>query len=78
MKPVFSCIPSILFLAVALSSPAAQVDEFKIKREAVFEFAAKPQVTRQGDAITVRFESKGYCDATVAIENPAGKIVRHW
>ncbi len=52
-------------------------DELKIKREAVFEFAAKPELVREGDQFTIRFESKGLCDATVAIENESGKIVRH-
>jgi hypothetical protein len=30
-----------------------------------------------GDTVTISFASKGYCDATVAIENAEGKIVRH-
>jgi hypothetical protein len=30
-----------------------------------------------GDTVTISFVSKGYCDATVAIENAEGKIVRH-
>jgi hypothetical protein len=37
----------------------ADLDEFKVKREAVFEFAQKPQVTRQGDRVTIAFETKG-------------------
>jgi hypothetical protein len=60
-----------------LAAHAAEADEFKIKREAVFEFAQKPVVTRAGDKVTVAFESKGLCDVTVAIENAQGKIVRH-
>jgi hypothetical protein len=55
----------------------AAADEFKIKREAVFEFAQKPLVTREGDKVTVTFESKGLCDVAVAVENAQGRIVRH-
>jgi len=59
--------------AVAAETP----DEFKIKREAVYEFARKPRVSRRGDRVMVSFETKGFCDATVAIENAQGRIVRH-
>ncbi len=58
-------------------------EEFKIKREQVFTFAKDPTLTRVGDKITIRFATKGFCDVTVAIEDPehpvAGspKIVRH-
>src|SRR5262245_15988167 len=57
--------------------PDAQNEEFKIKRQEVFEFAQKPTLTREGNNVTISFESKGYCDATVAIENVQGNIVRH-
>jgi hypothetical protein len=73
-----------LVLLCVLSAPgwgflarAADIDELKVKREAVFEFVQKPVVTRIGDHITVAFESRGNCDATVVIENADGKIVRH-
>ena len=56
---------------------AADLDEFKVKRQEVFAFADKPSVTRNGDRVTVRFASKGLCDATVAIEDAAGRIIRH-
>ena len=52
-------------------------DEFKIKREAVFEFEQKPKVSRDGDNVTIEFITKGFCDVTIAIENEEGKIVRH-
>jgi len=58
-------------------------EEFRVKREPPFAFAARPVVTRRGDEITVRFTTKTFCDVTVAIEEPgteiAGepKIVRH-
>ena len=69
----------LLGAAVLAATPAraADLDEFKVKRQEVFELAEKPEVTRRGDKVTVTFTSKGYCDATVAIENAEGRIVRH-
>jgi hypothetical protein len=61
----------------ATPARAADLDEFKVKREEVFEFTEKPKVSRQGDRVTISFTSKGWCDATVAIENAEGKILRH-
>ncbi len=61
----------------ALPVRAAGFEELKIKREAVFEFASKPSVTCEDDRVTIAFETKGFCDCTIAIENDAGKIVRH-
>lgn len=67
-----ACLP-----APADWDPSAQLDEFKVKREALYEFAQRPEVTRDGDTVMIAFESKGLCDVTVAIENPRGQIVRH-
>jgi DNA-binding beta-propeller fold protein YncE len=64
-------------LLPAAAAKAADADEFRSKREAVFEFTEKPSVTRQGDKVTIRFASKGWCDVTVAIENADGRIIRH-
>ena len=64
-------------MTLALPTWASDLDEFKVKREAVFEFAQPPTVTRRGDTVTVSFTSRAYCDATVAVEDAAGKIVRH-
>ena len=70
-------------LAPVHSARSAQIpDEFRVKREAVFEFAHKPVVTRQGDRVTIAFETKGLCDVTVAIEEAGtgagpARIVRH-
>ena len=66
-----------LLCAAATWTGAWGVDEFKIKRQEIFEFAAKPKVTRQGDRVEIAFETKGACDVTVAIENAEGRIVRH-
>ncbi|MEX0702248.1 MAG: SMP-30/gluconolactonase/LRE family protein [Planctomycetales bacterium] len=67
----------ILQLAVGVAARAADLDEFRIKRQEVFEFSAKPQVAAEGDRVTVRFASKGACDVTVVIEDAGGRIVRH-
>jgi NHL repeat-containing protein len=66
----------LCFLFV-LSATAFGLEEFKVKREAVFEFAAKPVITRRGDRITIAFATKGFCDVTVAIESEEKKIIRH-
>ncbi|MCK6474033.1 MAG: hypothetical protein L6R28_20105 [Planctomycetes bacterium] len=69
----------LLFLALVLAGAAgaSDLDEFKVKRQDVYEFAQEPKVTRDGDRIEIAFESKGACDVTVAVENSDGKIVRH-
>ncbi len=75
-----------LFICILAPAQAQSIpDEFRIKRQEVFEFTEKPTVTREGNRFTVRFASKGFCDATVAIEEASGpstgsgqaRIVRH-
>ena len=69
-----------LLLALVVIGSAAQasdLDEFKVKRRGPFEFTQKPIVTRRGDTVTITFASKAFCDATVAVENTEGKIIRH-
>ena len=46
-------------------------------REEVFEFAQKPKIAKKGDGYVISFAPKGKCDATVAIIDKDGKIVRH-
>ena len=60
---------SLVLLAVAIggATRAEEWSEFKVKREEVFEFARKPIVTRRGDAVTVSFTVKGYCDAGLRV-----------
>jgi hypothetical protein len=71
-------VAGALIGAVSVAVPAeAELDEWKIKREEVFGFAQEPVVTREGDLVTVRFESRGLCDVSVAIEDAGGGIVRH-
>ncbi|MCK6471852.1 MAG: hypothetical protein L6R28_08900 [Planctomycetes bacterium] len=67
-----------LLVAAWCTAQGAEIPaEFQIKREAVYEFAAPPKVTRSGDRIEIAFETKGRCDVTVAIEDSDGNIVRH-
>lgn len=63
---------SFLFLATILHA-----EEYNVKREAVFDFVKKPVITRKGDNISIAFETKGFCDVTIAIEDSTGKIIRH-
>ncbi|MEX0702252.1 MAG: hypothetical protein WD069_09170 [Planctomycetales bacterium] len=65
-------------LALGLNALAADVPpEFRVKREAVFEFTEKPRLVREGDRTEIMFAVAGFCDATVAIEDAEGRIVRH-
>ena len=77
-----------LFFALALHffavhPHAADVDEFKIKRQTVFEFAQKPSVTRNGDRIEIAFTTKVFAMPPIAIESDTAdvetkrKIIRH-
>jgi DNA-binding beta-propeller fold protein YncE len=67
----------VLVAAAAAPAQAPIADEFKVKRQEVFEFTEKPQVVRSGDRVNITFAVKGLCDVTVAIEDVNGKIVRH-
>ncbi|MEX0717829.1 MAG: hypothetical protein WD066_14640 [Planctomycetaceae bacterium] len=72
------CIAGLLLALPTLRpAEAADIDEFRIKRQEVFEFAEKPRIERDGDRVTVRFTSKGNCDVTVVVEDASGRIVRH-
>jgi hypothetical protein len=56
---------------------AGQKDEFQVKREEVFEFTEKPSLQKSGDRVEIRFAVKAFCDATIAIEDETGRILRH-
>jgi hypothetical protein len=69
---------SCLALSYIPSSARADgLDEFRIKREAVFEFTSEPQIVARGDRVEISFTARAYCDATVAIEDAEGRIIRH-
>jgi hypothetical protein len=63
--------------AVAGEVSTTEAEDYRIKREAVYEFVKPPTLTRDGDRVTVSFETKGLCDVVVAIEDSDGRILRH-
>jgi hypothetical protein len=67
----------IAVAATGIANAGEIPPELVIKREAVYEFAQKPAVTRDGDEVTISFATKGRCDVTVAIESADGGIIRH-
>jgi hypothetical protein len=64
-------------LLLAGQAWSVQTGDALATRREVFEFAEKPAVTREGDKVTITFASKEACDATIAIEDAQGKILRH-
>ena len=40
-------------------------------------FTAKPAAIRDGDQVAVRFATNAPCDVTVAVEDGAGRVIRH-
>lgn len=52
-------------------------EEFKIKKELIYEFLEKPKLALNGDKITITFETKSFCDVTIAIEHKNGKVLRN-
>ncbi|MEX0718273.1 MAG: hypothetical protein WD066_16890 [Planctomycetaceae bacterium] len=66
-------LPTVMIDAAADDA----VDEFRVKRADVFEFAREPALEIDGDDVTISFAVKAACDVTVAIEDPQGKVVRH-
>ena len=57
---------------------AEEANEFKVKREADFNFQSKPTIEKSGEGFNISFEVKSYCDVTIVIEEEnTGKIVRH-
>ena len=72
-----TCVILVLLCLGPVEALAGDLDEYQIKRQEGFEFIEAPKITRSGDRIVIRFETKDYCDVTIAIENTRGKIVRH-
>ncbi len=66
-------------VAIGPSRAAAEdfAEEFRVKREEVFEFTEPPTIRAAGDQVEISFSSKAHCDVTVAIEDAQGRIVRH-
>ena len=91
MRPVVCVAASCVVASAMAAAYEPPLAEWKVKREGparagraggpeaprAFEFAQKPAVTREGDRVTIAFETQGFCDVTMAVEDPDGRIVRH-
>jgi len=55
---------TVLAACLLIAPPliASDLDEFKVKRQQVFEFAQKPTVRRHGDSVSVQFATKALYD----------------
>lgn len=67
----------VLFTFHYKLSAQDSLPEFQVKRKNVFEFTKEPTISKSGDIVTIEFTVKEYCDATVAIENKNGDILKH-
>lgn len=81
---LLAAVAAIAGGSLAADEPAGEANEIKGRqeREEVFEFTEKPQIRSQksedrGQKWIITFASKGKCDATVAILDKDGKVVRH-
>jgi len=80
MKFLLSVQLSAGILAAGLSAPAGEgLNPYKGRqsRAEKFEFAAKPELKKQGGKYVITFASRAACDATVAVVDSKGRIVRH-
>src|SRR5690348_5822245 len=67
----------VVLAACLFRAHAGDDAELKVKRQEVFEFSEKPRATRNGKTVEIAFTSKAACDATLAIEDGKGEILRH-
>jgi hypothetical protein len=82
MRPRPSILIGAVFAALVAvcrgpGAGAAEPGECDVKRRGPFAFAQRPLVTREGDRVRIAFAARAACDATVAVEGPEGRIVRH-
>ncbi len=77
MKVTGLPIVAVLILIAGHVARASDLDELKIKRKEVFAFTQEPRVVRQGRDFEIEFAVQDYCDATVVVEGPDKKIIRH-
>jgi len=75
-RSLFAACLTLVASSFALAASPTE-EEFKVKPQGPFEFARKPEVTVDGDRVTITFETKALCDVTVAIEDADGRIIRH-
>ncbi|MBA4388530.1 MAG: hypothetical protein C0404_11150 [Verrucomicrobia bacterium] len=75
---VLSVIPCLAMRAAAEEDFPKPYSAPCVERENVFEFAEKPAIKTVGpDKYEITFAVKGNCDATVAIVDETGTVVRH-
>ncbi len=73
-----SAAVGVCFLCLgATAAFGLSTEDLKVQRKEVFEFAQKPEISRQGDRVSIAFAVKDFCDATVAIEDRTGRILSH-
>jgi hypothetical protein len=65
----------VFFFCICVSGAFAN-DEFKIKRENNFTFKTEPKIVDENGLAKISFETNGFCDVTIVIEDDAGKIIR--
>jgi len=70
------CVLAAMSGNVSAGEPEKDLYAFE-RRSEEFEFTEKPSVTRAGDRVTITFAVKDFCDATVAVEDGKGLIIRH-
>jgi hypothetical protein len=75
---------ALWILAVCTAALAGELpDELRVKPRPPFTFATKPTITRDGDRWTIAFETAGWPDVTIAVEDPSTRsgsgprIIRH-
>ena len=68
---------SVLPVVSAAAVGASDYDEFKVKRQQDFRFAAPPAARWAGNKLVVTFQTRALCDVAVAVEARGGRIVRH-
>ncbi|PCJ62327.1 MAG: hypothetical protein COA79_04485 [Planctomycetota bacterium] len=75
------CVIALAFLTLSIQSIALfsqdKKEDYKIKRENIFEFDKNPTIKKLENSIEINFSTKSLCDVTIAIEDSAGKIIRH-
>jgi len=78
MRVMFLCV-WMSAATVGLGAEPGPVNPFRgvQTRQKVFEFTEKPRLKKEGAKWIVTFASKGKCDATAAVVDKDGKIVRH-
>ncbi len=67
----------VFFSFAALGVLGSEKEDYTVDREQVFEFAKEPALSREGDRVTIAFETKGFCDVSVAVDGPDHRVVRH-